>query len=295
MSEKIIVGTRGSKLALAQTEKVVQLLKKKGYDVEIKIIKTSGDVLKDKPLHEFKGVGAFVQTIDRALSEGKIDLAVHSYKDVPSKILGVIPAVLKRESPCDCIVFNKSDIKVVGTSSLRRIAQIKRYMPGVEIKNLRGNIDTRLKKLEEGMYDAIVLAEAGLIRLGIDVKRKTLNPEKFVPSANQGIIAIETRKGEEWLVEELNDKDTFLEACVERAVLETLEIGCAVPAGIYAKKVGNSVKLIAHIYSTKSDSENKDLRFEALIKSDDFDDASREAREIAKNYREGCSKIMSCR
>ncbi len=298
MPEKIVVGTRGSKLALAQTEKVVKLLESEGYEVEIRIIRTGGDVLKDRPLHEFKGVGAFVQTLDLALVEGKIDLAVHSYKDVPSRIKGAIAAVLERESPCDCAILREdgkslTDLNkaggVVGTSSLRREAQIKRNYPNLRVKNLRGNVDTRLRKLKEGMYDAILLAEAGLIRLGIDVKREVLDPEIFVPSATQGIIAVETRRGEEDTVAFMNHEKTFCEAQVERAVLETLGIGCAVPAGIYACVDGNVVNLVFHIYARR---EKDDIRVEERIRRDS---AVEEAREIAENVKADCERIMKGR
>ncbi len=310
MPEKVVVGTRGSKLALAQTEKVVEKLRKAGYEIEVRIIKTGGDVMKDKPLHEFKGVGAFVQSIDEALAEGKVDVAVHSYKDVPSKIKGVIAAVLERESPCDCAVLRSGVLNsgeeievdekegeiprtlrelneiggVVGTSSLRRIAQIERIFPNLKIKNLRGNVDTRLRKLKEGEYDAILLAEAGLIRLGIEVERETLDPTQFVPSATQGIIAVETRRGEEELVSFMNHEKTFCEASVERAVLETLGIGCAVPAGIYACVDGNVVNLVFHVYG-----KDRDIRVEERLKRDT---AVEEAREIAKNAKKECERII---
>ncbi|AEA46532.1 hydroxymethylbilane synthase [Archaeoglobus veneficus] len=257
MPEKIVVGTRGSKLALAQTEKVIAHLKAEGYEVEIRIIKTPGDIMKDRPLHEFKGMGAFVRVIDEALVDGDIDIAVHSYKDVPSKINGVIAAVLERESPCDAFVTREGltideleSYSVVGTSSLRRRAQIKRYRPDLKIENLRGNVDTRLRKLREKQYDAILLAEAGLIRLGLNekVRYQSLNPEIFVPSANQGIIAVETRKGEEDLVSFMNHKRTAVEAEVERAVLKELGVGCAVPVGIYAKFDGK-IRLYCEVLS----------------------------------------------
>ncbi len=284
MPEKVVVGTRGSKLALAQTAKVVEKLKEKGYEVEVRIIKTSGDVMKDKPLHEFKGVGAFVQTIDGALADGKIDVAVHSYKDVPSKIKGVIAAVLERESPYDCAVFREAKslrelaevAGVVGTSSLRRTAQLKKNFPELKVKNLRGNVDTRLRKLREGEYDAILLAEAGLIRLGINVEREVLDPKVFVPSATQGIIAVETRKGEEDLVDFMNHEKTFCEAKVERAVLETLGIGCAIPAGIYASVNGKSVELVFELYTKEL---KPAVRVEERLKKEN---AVEEAVEIAK-------------
>lgn len=257
---KLVVGTRGSKLALAQTKKVVERLKEK-YEVEIKVVKTAGDIMKDKPLYEFKGMGAFVRALDTELAEGKVDVAVHSFKDVPSQRVErtVIAAVIERDSPCDALVSkNGKQLEeldkgaVIGTSSLRRRAQLKRIRDDLLFENLRGNLDTRLRKLRNGMYDAIVVAEAGLQRLGLDkeVKYQRLEPSLIVPPANQGIIAIATREGEEGLVSFLNDEKTWLEAMVERAVIRELGVGCAVPVGVYAQ-AGNQVKLICEILDKK--------------------------------------------
>lgn len=257
---KLVVGTRGSKLALAQTRKVVEGLKDR-YEVEVKIIKTTGDVMKDKPLYEFKGMGAFVRTVDTKLAEGEIDVAVHSYKDVPSqRVEGtVIAAVLERDSPCDALISKKGEGvdelpkgAVIGTSSLRRRAQLKRLRGDLEFENLRGNLDTRLRKLNEGNYDAIVVAEAGLQRLGLDreVNYQRFDPYTVVPPANQGIIAVATRKGEEDLVSFLNDGKTWLEARVERAVIRELGVGCAVPVGVYAE-AESKLKLICEILDEK--------------------------------------------
>ena len=285
MPERIVVGTRGSKLALVQTARVVEKLENKGYDVEIKIIKSSGDIMKDKPLYEFKGSGAFVRTLEQALLKREIDIAVHSYKDIPSNMLeGVtVAAVLERDSPNDAFVARDGstleEIKphaVVGTSSLRRRAQLGIYRPDLKFENIRGNVDTRLRKLREGLYDAIVLAEAGLIRLGIDVEYQRLPIEKFVPPANQGIIAVQTREGEEELVSFINHKDTWLEAEVERAVMKELGIGCAIPAGIYAE-CRSKVRLIVQVIK-----DGKEFRVdEEICKTN----AVEEAREIAKNLK----------
>ena len=169
---KLVVGTRGSKLALAQTEKVVERLREK-YEVEVRIVKTAGDILKDRPLYEFKGIGAFVRALDTALAEGKVDIAVHSYKDVPTqRVKGTkIAAVLKRDSPCDVLVSKDGgsidelpEGAVVGTSSLRRRAKLERLRGDLKFENLRGKLDTRLRTLNEGRYDAIVVAEAVLER-----------------------------------------------------------------------------------------------------------------------------------
>ncbi|HID44008.1 MAG TPA: hydroxymethylbilane synthase [Archaeoglobaceae archaeon] len=292
---KIVLGTRGSKLALAQTEKVLRELKGQGYEVEIRIIKTAGDIMKDKPLHEFRGMGAFVRIIDESLDDGDIDIAVHSMKDVPSKIKGVIAAVLERESPCDAFVTRDgTDIDelksyaVVGTSSLRRVAQLKMYRSDFRIENLRGNVDTRLRKLNEGQYDAILLAEAGLIRIGMTekVKYQSLNPQIFVPSANQGIIAVETRKGEEDLVSFMNHEKTYLEAMIEREVIKELGIGCAVPAGIFAKFDGK-IELICEILSFDG---SESVRVEETLNPDT---AIEEAKEVARELKKKGGSLIA--
>ncbi|NOY11250.1 MAG: hydroxymethylbilane synthase [Archaeoglobi archaeon] len=258
MSRRVVIGTRGSKLALAQAHKVKEELEREGYETEIRIIRTSGDIKKDRPLHEFKGIGAFVREIDLALKRGEVDVAVHSLKDVPTqRVEGtVIAAVLERESPCDAFVTRdgrgfeelESD-SVVGTSSLRRRAMVLKLRKDLKIENLRGNVDTRLRKLSEGIYDGIFLAEAGLIRLGIheELKYQRLSPYTFVPSANQGIIAVTTREGEEELASFMNHEETYREAMLERFVISYLGVGCAVPAGVYAESTGNKIRLVCEV------------------------------------------------
>jgi hydroxymethylbilane synthase len=271
---------------LAQTQKVIEKLKNEGYDVKIKIIKSSGDILKDKPLYEFKGTGAFVRTLDEALSRGEIDLAVHSYKDVPSqRVEGtVIAAVLERESPCDVLISKNGEKleelregAIIGTSSLRRRAQLYRLRRDLVFENIRGNLDTRLRKLKEQDYDAIVVAEAGLVRLNLHekVNYQRFDPETVVPSANQGIIAVAMRKGEEEIVSFLNDEKTWLEASVERAVIRELGVGCAVPVGIFAKLEGR-VKLICEILDKKYIRVKEKLSRGTAVE---------EAAEIARNLR----------
>jgi hydroxymethylbilane synthase len=255
------VGTRGSKLAMAQAEKVCGLLKAFGEDAVPVRIKTSGDIQVDRPLHALKGgFGAFVREIDDYLLNGDIDIAVHSLKDVPTKRPASLSlaATLKRESPMDVAITRGgeklSELKsgsIVGTSSTRRVAQIKRLYPGLEIKNIRGNVDTRLRKLNEGEYDAILLAEAGLIRLNMGLKAERLNPFEFVPSANQGVIAIVTKSwSEEYdIVRRLNDDNTWIETQVERIIIGKLEGGCVVPMGAYANVCGNKIDVICEVLS----------------------------------------------
>ncbi|MEM4156473.1 MAG: hydroxymethylbilane synthase [Archaeoglobaceae archaeon] len=256
---KLRIGTRGSKLALAQTKIVAEKLEKEGYEVEIRIIKTAGDIMKDRPLHEFKGMGAFVRAIDLALARKEIDLAVHSYKDVPSeRVEGTrISAVLKRDSPCDVLIANGKRLEElesgakIGTSSLRRRAQFSRLRNDVVFENLRGNLDTRIRKLKEGIYDAIIVAEAGIQRLGLKVDYQRFPPDLIVPPPNQGIIAIATREGEDELVSFLNDQDTWLCAQVERKIAKELGFGCAVPFGVYSEVLGNKVRVVCEVLSGK--------------------------------------------
>ncbi|MEM2189979.1 MAG: hydroxymethylbilane synthase [Archaeoglobaceae archaeon] len=254
---KLRIGTRGSKLALAQTKIVAEKLEKEGYEVEIRIIKTAGDIMKDRPLHEFKGMGAFVRAIDLALARKEIDLAVHSYKDVPSeRVEGTrISAVLKRDSPCDALIANGKKLEElesgakIGTSSLRRRAQFSRLRNDLVFENLRGNLDTRIRKLKEGIYDAIIVAEAGIQRLGLKVDYQRFPPDLIVPPPNQGIIAIATREGEDELVSFLNDQDTWLCAQVERKIAKELGFGCAVPFGVYSEVLGSKVRVVCEVLS----------------------------------------------
>ncbi|MEM0332231.1 MAG: hydroxymethylbilane synthase [Archaeoglobaceae archaeon] len=285
MSEKIVVGSRGSKLALAQTKKVLDRLVAEGYEVQLKIIKTEGDIMKDKPLHEFKGRGAFVRAIDQALAKGEIDVAVHSYKDVPTaRVEGtVIAAVLERDSPCDVLISRDGrrfeelpNGALIGTSSLRRRAQLLRLKKDLRFGILRGNLDTRIRKLKEGFYDAIVVAEAGIQRLGIDIRYHRFSPEILVPAANQGIIAVATRKGEEELVNFMNDEKTWIEAEVERAVVRELGIGCAIAAGVYAEVLGDSVRLICEIFGDRYVRVDEKLSKSLAIK---------EAEEVARRIK----------
>lgn len=256
---KLRVGTRGSKLALAQTKIVAEKLEKEGYEVEIRIIKTAGDIMKDRPLHEFKGIGAFVRAIDLALARNEVDIAVHSYKDVPSeRVQGTrISAVLKRDSPCDVLIANGKKLEElesgakIGTSSLRRRAQFSRLRNDLVFENLRGNLDTRIRKLKEGIYDGIIVAEAGIQRLGLKVDYQRFPPDVIVPPPNQGIIAIATREGEEELVSFLNDQDTWLCAQVERRIAKELGFGCAVPFGVYSEVLGSKVRVVCEVLSGK--------------------------------------------
>jgi hydroxymethylbilane synthase len=235
------IGTRGSKLALAQTATVCKKLTALGIEVEQKIISTQGDEVTGVPLHEIGKQGVFVRALDDAILNNEIDCAVHSMKDIPAiRPSGLFTsAILLRDSPADYLAYSgsMSAIKIIGTSSTRRKAQLLRHDPGLTINDLRGNVDTRLKKLGEGQYNAIVLAEAGLARLGIRIPGDRLPPEKFVPSPNQGTIAVVSR-ADPSLMEVLSAIDhplTRKDVAIERAVMEQVGAGCFTPMGIYCK------------------------------------------------------------
>ncbi len=248
MKKLLRVGTRGSKLALAQTGWVIEQLKRRFPELEVEtvVIKTKGDKILDVPLARIGGKGLFVKEIEEALLREEIDLAVHSLKDVPSELpegleIAVIPP---REDPRDVFIAREfrrlEDLPPgarVGTSSLRRQAQLKRLRPDLEILPLRGNVDTRLRKLSEGQYEAILLAEAGLRRLGLTVERTLLPPEVMLPAVGQGILGLEIRSEDELTRETiafLHHEETALCARAERAFLRRLEGGCQVPLAAHA-------------------------------------------------------------
>lgn len=243
----MIIGTRGSQLALAQTENVARLLKEKGVETSIKIIKTSGDRFTDRPLHAVSGgVGAFVRELDDIMLAGEIDIAVHSMKDMPTIRPKAIPtvAVLKRDTPFDILLTYDGtpldelpEQSIIGTSSLRRTAQIRRYRPDIITQNLRGNIDTRLRKLREGQYDGIMLAKAGLERMGWEIEGEILSPDFFCPSPNQGTVAVVTREGTEAeaAVSMLDHTESRIVTEIERILIAELGGGCTTPVGSYAE------------------------------------------------------------
>ena len=248
---KIKIGVRGSKLALAYAERVCKEL---SYDTEIVVIKTDGDLNPDTPIHEIGGKGVFCSAIEKELLSGNIDVAVHSLKDMPGDVEHPdleISAVLERNSPHDVIIGNMFDGFVLGTSSPRRTAQLEALYANlnVKIKPIRGNIDTRLQKLDNGEYDAIVLAEAGLEALGIDRGWVRLPMHHCTPAVGQGIIALQTVKGSKAsiIVKEVNHDLTYRQAQLERALLKGISGDCTTKIAGYASG-DNPIKLMARYY-----------------------------------------------
>ena len=249
MPGTVRIGTRGSKLALWQAEWVKSHLENlhSGLAVELTIIKTKGDKILDVPLAKVGGKGLFVKEIEAALSAGSIDLAVHSMKDMPAEIptglcIGAVPV---REVPVDALITREAQTLEtlprgarIGTSSLRRASQLRRARPDIEIVPLRGNLDTRLRKLDEGQMEAIVLAAAGVRRLGLEARiSQKLDTEIMLPAVGQGALCIETRDGDTTiapLVAPLEDAATRIAVTAERAYLHRLEGGCQVPIAGHA-------------------------------------------------------------
>jgi hydroxymethylbilane synthase len=248
------IGTRGSKLALAQTNNVLGHLTRLDVPTESQIIVTSGDAMLDHDLNQIGEQGVFVHELDNAILRGEIDAAVHSMKDIPVKRPNglITAAILPRDPPYDFLVSNQSlrDVYSIGTSSMRRRAQLFRYYQDTQrvlVKPLRGNVDTRLAKLNNGLYDAIVLAEAGLVRLGYNVNGTRLPVDQFVPSPNQGAVAVVCRDTPELreIFAPLNDSQTRFDTGVERLIMEQVGGGCFTPQGIFCR----DGRLIAEILS----------------------------------------------
>ena len=248
--QKIVIGSRGSQLALWQANWVKSELERlhDNVDIDIRIIATSGDIIQDVPLAKIGGKGLFVKEIEEALLANEIDLAVHSMKDVPMELpteLG-ISVITKRENPLDALISKNGEKladlpqgATIGTSSLRRSSQLLKYRGDFKIHPLRGNVDTRLRKVEEGKYDAILLASAGLNRLGWANRiTEEISHDILLPAMGQGALGIETRLDDTMIydfISTLNHEQTHYAVSAERSLVGRLDGGCQVPIGAYAR------------------------------------------------------------
>ena len=261
--DKFIIGTRGSKLALIYTEKVTKFLKKvSSTHIEIKKIVTSGDENQNDRLSNIGGKGLFSKKIETELINHKIDIAVHALKDMPTiETEGLITNFyLKRNSPNEIFISNNNikfqDLKpnsIIGTSSYRREYQLQSIRSDLNYKLIRGNVDTRIKKLENGDYDGILLSKAGIEALGLDNKiTQEFNTEELIPCAGQGIIAIQCRENDQEIInilEKINDNQSRIIANAERNVLKILEGDCDTAVGVYAKIIKDIVNIKAELFS----------------------------------------------
>ncbi|MFA6923276.1 MAG: hydroxymethylbilane synthase [Bacteroidales bacterium] len=299
-NRKYIVATRPSILAFTQTQQTVALLKEKNPDFEFEIIKfsTHGDKVSDKPLTEFGGTGVFVKELENAILQGKADFAIHSLKDVPSLqpeelLLASFP---KRENPQD-VVLTKNNLSIeeikedciIGTGSPRRIVQIAAIKPKATFKDLRGNIDTRIKKLNEEQYDAIIIAAAGLLRLGKTIPENAFLPvEKCLPAIGQGTIVLECKKDNEELIKlirTINHTETEIAAKAERSFMTTIGGGCKFPLAAYAVVKNDFIYLRAMFGNHKT---NKIIR---LSDKADMNMAEELGKYLAEKIKEEAKNV----
>ena len=261
---KLTVGTRSSKLAQIQTNAVLDSIRAIHSDVrfEVKIVKTLGDEDAKNPLFTIDRRGIFEKELGVAIAKGEIDLAVHSLKDVPTEESpnNVIVAVPKRGSPHDVLISkNRAPLEalpkcgVVGTGSLRRLAEVKYLRPDLQIKAIRGNVDTRIRKVNEGEFDGVIVAEAGLERMGINnLISERFALDKFTPAAGQGALAVTAKEGNTPVIELIKSIDDPLaraEVTAERSLMLTLEGGCRVPIGTIGRAEGERLSLFACMFS----------------------------------------------
>ena len=289
MSERIVIGSRGSELALRQSEQIAHALRARApdTDVVIEIIRTTGDKITDVPLAQIGGKGLFTKEIEEALLAGAIDLAVHSMKDLPTELppglcLGAVP---KRENPRDVLV-SSAGLTLdqlppgarVGTSSLRRAAQLRAFRGDLALLPLRGNVNTRLRKVSEGGVDAAILAAAGLSRLGLSHQITQEIPETIMlPAPAQGALAIETRQDYAEILRRLaplDDPETRRAVAAERTFLAAMQGGCQVPLGALATRSGESILLDACVCSLDG---ARSLRCRTSSRHDRPEDAGNQA------------------
>ena len=264
---KIVVGSRESRLAVVQSMTVVDFLKSKhpGIDVALLTMKTTGDKILDRTLDKVGGKGLFVKELDVALRQHRADITVHSLKDMPMEVTEDLPILCcsRREDPRDALVLRagvgmKPDL-VVGSSSLRRAIQLKTLLPDCEIRPVRGNLQTRLRKLDEGQFDALVLAAAGLKHLGLEARiSRYFSVEEIIPAAGQGILAVQGRADfDRTLLEGYADADAWCAATAERAFVRQLDGGCTSPVCAHAALDGESVHLTGLYYEASDGSWRK--------------------------------------
>lgn len=252
MVKKIRVGARSSKLSKIQAEKVIKILNDMGFETTFIPVKTKGDIDKKTPLYKIKEKGIFIKGLEESLLKNEIDIAVHSAKDVPTEISeNFIIFYIEREEPSDVIVCNYKKIEEIpenakiGTSSKRREYFLKIIRPDFEFLSLRGNIETRIKKWEDGEYDAIVMAKCAIKRLSLNVPYIELEIENFPPPPGQGAICVETLKNSPLIeiLKEINNKKVEREISIEREILKRIGGGCAIPFGCYAEINGSEIIL----------------------------------------------------
>lgn len=266
----IKIGSRESRLAVIQTEMVREWLKKRLPDAEISIVtmKTTGDVILDRPLAQVGGKGLFVKELDRALMDGRTDLSVHSLKDLPMEVSEELPVVAysKREDERDVLILPEGADTIdfsrpIGTSSLRRILQLKKLFPEAAFESVRGNLVTRLRKLDEGQFSALILAGAGIRRMGLEHRiSRWFSVEEVIPAAGQGILAVQGKRGQDYsYLKEYDDPVSRQCALAERAFVKELDGGCSSPVAAHAVIDGDELILTGLYYEGSKDGYETDV------------------------------------
>ena len=288
---KIVIGSRESKLAVLQSEMVRDYIKKQNPELEVEILtmKTTGDIILDRTLDKVGGKGLFVKELDKALMDGRSILSVHSLKDMPMEVPEELPllAFSKREDPRDVLVLPEGVTeldknKPLGCSSLRRTLQLKKIYPDMEVKSIRGNLQTRLRKLDEGQYSGLILAAAGLKRLGLEARiNRYFTADEIIPAAGQGILAVQGRKGEDYeFLDGYCDADAWAAGRAERAFVKLLDGGCSSPVAAHAEVYGEEIYLRGLYYN------EKDGSYVTGTLRGQRKDAEKLGRELAETLRE---------
>ena len=292
MKRTIRVGSRESRLAVRQTEFIIDRIRRSCPELTIEIVtmKTTGDKILDRTLDQIGGKGLFVKELDKALLEGSIDLAVHSLKDMPMQVHAELPilAYSEREDPRDALVLPTppADAPVLsnlGCSSARRRVQLCRLFEHARVSSVRGNVITRLQKLDRGEYSALVLACAGLKRLGLQNRiSRVFSPEEILPAAGQGLLAVQGRKGGDYaFLDAVRDADSCASACAERAFVRALDGGCTAPIAAYAQLNGQEMKLIGFYC------DEKEGRVVRSVITGERDDGEQLGETLARKIRQG--------
>ncbi|RDU24550.1 hydroxymethylbilane synthase [Anaerosacchariphilus polymeriproducens] len=263
MKKAIVIGSRESKLAVIQSQMVISYLEEKRPDLELKLLtmKTTGDKILDQTLDKIGGKGLFVKELDKALLDKKSDVSVHSLKDMPMQIPKELPIIgfSKREDPRDVLILPKGrkqlDFKdPIGCSSRRRMLQLKELFPKAQFQSIRGNVLTRLEKLDHGKYGALILAAAGMKRLGLEERiSRYFTIEEILPAPGQGILALQGREGEDYsYLDDFLDQESAYAAIAERAFVKELDGGCSSPTAAYAQVTGDRIFLTGLYYNEES-------------------------------------------
>ena len=292
---KVVIGSRESRLAVIQSEIVKKYIEEQNPDIQVEILtmKTTGDIILDRTLDKIGGKGLFVKELDKALLEKRSDISVHSLKDMPMEVSGELPlaAYSRREDPRDVLVLPKGreimdKTKPIGCSSLRRILQLKELFPDMAFKSVRGNVLTRLRKLDDGEYGALVLAAAGLKRLGLEERiSRYFTVSEIIPAAGQGILAVQGRAGEDFsYLADFQDQEAAWAATAERAFVRYLDGGCSSPVAAHGQVQGEELTLLGLYYDEETGKYKRGSKKGSVSMAEEL------GISLARELREACQK-----